>query len=239
MLDMLTCVDEKQINPHVTSLVLQVGGKSNEVTPVRTIVLLLQMTLQRCCSWLLTLKPRRETDVCSLATELISLSLSHLSEEGIIPPTSHGYQSVVALIGILASRPCAPVNLKSSKGSYRVQDVQLTPFQRSSRTVGGLGNTRLDALDVTDVFDLGDGAIAPIAGQCSRESGRRGDGDAEDLHAFQSLAATITVGREWQANVSGRTARSLETLSSRSTGEFHLGNRTRRHGEEDTLVVLL
>ncbi len=45
MLDTLTCVNEEQINSHVTSLVLQVGGESNEVTPVRTIVLLLEMTL--------------------------------------------------------------------------------------------------------------------------------------------------------------------------------------------------
>ncbi len=31
----------------------------------------------------------------------------------------------------------------------------------------------------------------------------------------------------------------LETLSSQLTGGFSFGNRTRKHGEEDTLVMLL
>ena len=80
MLEMLTCVDEKQINPHVTSLVLQVGGESNEVTPVRTIVLLLQMTLQQCCSWLAQTK--KGDRLVWFGYRADALSLSRLSRKG-------------------------------------------------------------------------------------------------------------------------------------------------------------
>lgn len=42
----ITCVDEKQVGAHVAGSLLHAAGESNKVTPVCTVVLLLDVTLE-------------------------------------------------------------------------------------------------------------------------------------------------------------------------------------------------
>ena len=73
--------------------------------------------------------------------------------------------------------------------TYSVQKVQLTPFELPGRSVRGIGDAGLHALDVTDVFDMVRRSVAGIArggasqgaGGGQREAGDRG---ADALHSL-------------------------------------------------------
>ncbi len=66
--------------------------------------------------------------------------------------------------------------------TYGMQDIELSPFQRTSRSVASLRSPGLDALDVADMLDVVDGTVAAVAGEGGREGGSQAARDVEDLH---------------------------------------------------------
>jgi hypothetical protein len=70
--------------------------------------------------------------------------------------------------------------------TYGVQEVQLTPFQRSRRPVGGIGCTRLHAPDMPDVLDVVSRSIAAIAGETARYIGGGGQKTGDEVEALHS-----------------------------------------------------
>lgn len=55
-----------------------------------------------------------------------------------------------------------------------MQEVQLTPFELSGRSIGGIGDAGLDALDVSDMFNMVRGSVATIACKTTLHEAGRG-----------------------------------------------------------------
>lgn len=66
--------------------------------------------------------------------------------------------------------------------AHRVQEVDLTPFQRPRRAVRCVPGTRLHSFDTADVLDMVDGSEATAAGKRRLSEGTEADDEAERVH---------------------------------------------------------
>lgn len=76
--------------------------------------------------------------------------------------------------------------------TYRVHDVQLTPFERAGRAIAGTKSAWLHPLHVADVLDAVDRAITAItrpgaAGSRHRKDGGQACYDGNGLHDAAEL----------------------------------------------------
>ena len=62
--------------------------------------------------------------------------------------------------------------------TYSVQDVELTPFQRSRWSIGHIRHPGLDALDMAHMLYVVDGAVAAVARERARHGRHEGTGNA-------------------------------------------------------------
>ena len=70
------------------------------------------------------------------------------------------------------------------KKTHGMEDVELAPFERSVRAIRWVGGSRLDALDVANMLDVVDRAVAAVASQCDRGRNGKTADNIEDLHPF-------------------------------------------------------
>lgn len=71
------------------------------------------------------------------------------------------------------------------QSTHGVQEVQLTPLELPGRSIGGIGDAGLHALDVSDVFNVVRWSVTAVTRKTGLNEARRGNqaGDcAEGLH---------------------------------------------------------
>lgn len=72
--------------------------------------------------------------------------------------------------------------------TYRMENVQLPPFKRPLGAVLGVGSSRLDALDMANMFNCVCRTIARIVATTSQRCGKQSyepTDNGKDLHCIQ------------------------------------------------------